>query len=66
MSTKTNFDKKATINYCPRDYKNRHYWESVGVERGMIVYQCSQCRLCAFEEIKMIGNLFPDKEVRKA
>ena len=55
-------EKKATMDYCPRDYRHHHSWSRVGVERGMIIYQCSQCRLCSFEAIKMIGNLFAEKE----
>lgn len=50
-------EKKATIDYCPQDYKHIHYWEKIGVERGMIIYQCSQCRNCAFEPINIIGNI---------
>jgi len=44
-------------NYCERDYKHHHYWQRVGVERGMIIYQCSQCRKCCFEQIEIIGTL---------
>jgi len=51
-----------SIDYCIRDYKHHHSWARVGIERGMIIYQCSQCRKCAFEEIIMIGNLFPSQE----
>jgi len=49
--------KKESINYCLRDYNHRHYWERVGVTREMIIYQCSQCRKCCWEEIEFIGKL---------
>lgn len=49
------------IEYCKRDSRNHHSWSRVGVEKGMIIYQCSQCRKCAFEKIDMIGNLFPKR-----
>jgi len=50
--------KEPTIDYCTKDYKNHHRWERIGIKGDMIIYQCSQCRLCAFEEMKIIGNLF--------
>ena len=55
--TKPTTERKESINYCLHDYKNHHYWEKVGVENGKIVYQCSQCRKCSYEEINMIGRL---------
>lgn len=42
---------------CPRDYKGHHYWERIGCQKGMIIYQCSQCRKCAYEDIIIIGNI---------
>lgn len=42
---------------CPRDYNKHHRWERIGCDREMIIYQCSQCRKCAFERIEMIGRL---------
>jgi len=57
---------KKSFDYCPRDYKNHHCWTRVGVDRGMIIYQCNQCRKCSFEKIVMLGNLFPkDNELLK-
>lgn len=53
---------KESINYCMKDYYHRHYWRKIGVDRGMIIYQCSQCRKCSFEEIEIVGNL---KQLRK-
>lgn len=47
-----------SIDFCEKDVKNIHHWSKVGVEQEMIIYQCSQCRKCAFEPIRMIGNLF--------
>jgi hypothetical protein len=44
-------------NVCPRDCNNRHRWEKVGCDKGLIIYQCSQCRKCAFENIEILGSL---------
>ena len=57
VKMKPTTERKESINYCLHDYKNHHYWEKVGVENGKIVYQCSQCRKCSYEEINMIGRL---------
>lgn len=39
---------------CPRDYKNRHYWVSIGVIGIRPIYQvfkCSQCERIVTEEL---------------
>jgi hypothetical protein len=34
-------NEKESVDYCLQDYKHHHSWSKVGVERGMIIYQCS-------------------------
>jgi hypothetical protein len=48
-----------TTEYCLKDYKNRHYWESIGVitrQNGDIaqVYKCLQCKKCKLEILEQI------------
>ena len=43
-------------DYCPKDYKNRHCFQMVGVDNGYIVYRCSQCHKCRKEKIKWIDT----------
>ena len=41
-------------NKCPRDYKERHYWQSIGVTGIRPIYQvfkCSQCKRIVCEEL---------------
>jgi hypothetical protein len=45
------------VKICPNDYRKHHRWERIGVDREMIIYQCSQCRKCAFEPVVMLGNI---------
>ena len=35
--------KKSDLNYCSKDYHNRHQFSRVGVDNGYIIYICSQC-----------------------
>lgn len=53
MSKKANTNKKI----CPKDYKGHHYWHKIGCDNGRIIYQCFQCRKCAYEKIEIIGTL---------
>ena len=39
------------MDYCEKDYKNRHYWESIGVihidnQGEFQVFKCTQCHKC--------------------
>lgn len=52
-----------TIDHCNKDYNNRHHWEKVGIKGDIIIYQCSQCRLCAYEKIKFIGEFKTNWEI---
>jgi hypothetical protein len=56
MKTKEDLSKNL-MNYCEKDYTHHHCWLRVGVDKGYIIYQCFQCRKCAVEEIRIIGNL---------
>ena len=46
--------KKVTQNYCPKDYHNRHCFSLVGVDKGYIIYKCSQCQYCIKQKIEFI------------
>ena len=35
--------RKSDINYCEKDYHNRHCWSLIGVSNGYYYYKCSQC-----------------------
>ena len=38
--------KESDLNYCEKDYHNRHCFQRVGVDKGYIIYRCSQCEKC--------------------
>ena len=54
--------EEETIDYCLKDYKHRHYWESIGViayPNLFFIYQvfkCSQCQKIMLEELEKIGE----------
>ena len=50
-------DHKITMKYCHKDYKNHHRWERIGCDKDKVIYQCSQCKFCCFEEIEILGRL---------
>ena len=50
-------------SYCLKDYKNRHFWESIGVitrANGQIaqVFKCSQCGKCILENLEEIVRVY--------
>lgn len=50
-------NKKESLEYCERDYKNRHYWELVGnVKFDYLIYKCSQCQKCKLVKIKFLSE----------
>lgn len=54
---------EESIEYCLKDYKHRHYWESKGVitrPNGEIaqVFKCSQCNKCMLEKLEEITRVF--------
>jgi len=49
--------------YCLKDYKNRHYWESIGVItriNGQItqVFKCTQCGKCILKDLEEITRVY--------
>ena len=48
--------KKVTKTNCPRDYNNRHNFRIGGVDKGYIIYWCSQCEYCLRKKIKFMGG----------
>jgi DNA-binding MarR family transcriptional regulator len=52
-----NIMKEEAKKECPKDSNKRHRWEKIGCDKEMIIYQCHQCRKCAFEPIEIIGNI---------
>ena len=54
---------KESKTHCLKDYKNRHYWESIGVitrADGTIaqVFKCSQCHKCILENLEEITRVY--------
>jgi len=55
---------EESITYCLKDYKNRHYWESIGVfarqtdGQIMQVFKCSQCGKCYLKKLKEIVRVY--------
>lgn len=43
---------------CEKDYKNEHFWERMGVifvnGESYIVWKCSQCQKCVYEELEFL------------
>ena len=57
MKTKELFNSK-----CEKDYKSRHFWESIGVtgiRPCFQVYKCSQCKKVIFEELESLVKIVP-------
>lgn len=51
--------EEESIEFCVKDYKNRHFWERIGIfkttnGKNYILHQCSQCRKCKLEKIKIV------------
>ncbi len=55
---------------CNSDYRGNHCWERIGIWRNeYIVYKCSQCRKCVYEDIvplKKLGNQAPKNKESEA
>jgi hypothetical protein len=56
--------KKSDLEYCERDYKNKHYWESIGItETDRIVphqfFKCTQCGKCKREQLVYVKGGYP-------
>ncbi len=57
--------KIETKTFCLKDYKNRHYWQSIGVfareNTGTIfqVFKCSQCGKIILEKLEEITRVYP-------
>ena len=55
---------KAITPHCLKDYKNKHYWESIGVFARqfdgeiMQVYKCTQCQKCMLQKLKEIVRVY--------
>jgi len=54
---------KESKTYCLKDYKNRHFWESIGVitrANGQItqVFKCSQCKKYMLENLEEIVRVY--------
>lgn len=54
---------KESKTHCLKDYKNRHYWESIGVitsQAGVIrqVFKCSQCGKIITEKLEEITRVY--------
>ena len=55
---------KESTTYCLKDYKNRHFWKSIGVfareGTGQIfqVFKCSQCDKIMLEKLKEIVRVY--------
>ena len=46
---------KESLEFCEKDYKNRHYWERIGIYKdSYILYKCSQCQKCKLIPIKFL------------
>lgn len=47
--------KKSDLDYCEKDYKNKHYWERIGIwQDEYILYKCSQCQKCKLHIIEFL------------
>ena len=42
----------STLKYCVKDYRNRHGWARIGVEKGHEIWKCFQCGLS--RKIKLV------------
>ena len=54
---------KESIDYCLKDYKHHHYWESIGIitrQDGSIaqVFKCTQCHKCKLEILEQIVRVY--------
>lgn len=36
-------DMKDTLEFCTKDYKNRHRWYIIGFCQGYTIFRCPQC-----------------------
>ena len=55
--------KKESIDYCLKDFNNRHFWQSIGtIARvdGQIaqVFKCSQCHKCRLVNLEEITRVY--------
>ena len=53
------------VTKCEKDYRNRHFWESIGVTGIRPIYRvwhCTQCDRCITEELKMLVSIIPIKK----
>ena len=50
--------KELFLTKCEKDYKSRHFWESIGVvgiNPTYQVYKCSQCEKIIHEPLEELG-----------
>ena len=50
---------KESLDYCLKDYKNKHYWERIGIWRDeYILYKCSQCQKSKLQPIRFLNDSY--------
>lgn len=52
--------KESDLEYCERDYKHKHYWESIGVVETIRtpisqIFRCTQCFKCKKEILHFVN-----------
>lgn len=45
-----------TLDFCTKDYKNRHGWYIIGFCEGYIIFRCPQCNKCKKVRAKYVGG----------
>lgn len=61
-------EKDLRDTKCEKDYKSRHYWESIGVIGIRPIYQvfkCTQCQKCVTVELDMLVKVSPSDNNHK-
>ena len=56
---------------CEKDYKDRHYWQKMGIDRDKLgvrylIWRCSQCDKCIAEPLEFLSHNMTnaDKETK--
>ena len=55
--------KELFNSKCEKDYKHRHYWESIGcigIRPIYRVWHCTQCDKCITEELNLLMEVKPN------